>query len=47
MLVLLDADALIKLYKAGVLELASQGFECVTSSEIYHEVVLVGGARIP
>lgn len=45
MIVLLDADALIKLYKAGVLELASQGFECITSSEIYNEVVLVGGER--
>jgi hypothetical protein len=44
-IVLLDADALIKLYKAGVLELSSQAFECVTSSEIYRGAVLVGGEQ--
>ena len=42
MVLLLDADALIKLYRAGVLQHVAHTFECVIPEGIFHEVVTSG-----
>ena len=41
-LILIDADALIKLHRAGILEHTSRVFDCIIAQEIYHEVLLKG-----
>ena len=41
---LLDADALIKLNRAGVLEHVARTFECIVAEAVYHEVVTRGRA---
>ena len=45
MRLLLDADALIKLNRAGVLLLIAETFECVIPDEVYREAVINGKKR--
>jgi predicted nucleic acid-binding protein len=42
MILLLDADALIKLNRAGILGLVAEVFECIIPDEVYQEVVIKG-----
>jgi len=42
---LLDSDALIKLNRAGVLEVILEAFDCVIPAIVYYEVVTEGRAR--
>jgi predicted nucleic acid-binding protein len=42
----LDADSLIKLCKAGVLEQVAQAFQCVIPEAVYHEAVVRGKERL-
>jgi len=44
-LLVLDADGLIKLHRAEVLELIAQEFECVVPPAVYREVVTRGRER--
>ncbi len=44
-MLVLDADALIKLYKAGVLAQVAGAFECVMPRRVYDEVVTIGRER--
>lgn len=44
MQLILDADALIKLNRAGVLGQVARGFECVVPSSVFEEVVSNGRA---
>jgi hypothetical protein len=44
--VLLDADGLIKLNRAGVLSSVIEAFTCIVPSTVYHEVVTTGKARL-
>ena len=39
MVILLDADGLIKLSRAGVLEQVAQAFQCIIPDVVYHEAV--------
>lgn len=39
MVIVLDADGLIKLSQAGVLEHVAQAFQCVIPDAVYHEAV--------
>lgn len=40
--ILIDADALIKLHRAGVLERMSRAFDCIIPEMVYHEVITRG-----
>lgn len=46
MRLVLDADSLIKLCKAGVLEQVAQAFQCVIPEAVYHEAVVRGKERV-
>lgn len=46
MRLLLDADGLIKLHRAGVLAVAVRTFNCVVPQAVYEEVVVRGRARL-
>lgn len=46
MRLLLDADGLIKLHRAGVLAVALKTFDCVVPQAVYEEVVVRGRARL-
>lgn len=45
MRLILDADAIIKLNRAGILADVVQAYECLITQSIYEEVVLVGRAK--
>ena len=44
-MLILDADALIKLYKAGVLAQVTETFEYVVPRKVYEEAVTLGRVR--
>ena len=46
MQLILDADGLIKLHRAGVLEILVQSFSCVVPTAVYDEAVTTGRARL-
>ena len=46
MLLLIDADGLIKLHRAGVLTVVVSVFSCVIPQTVHHEVVTVGKERL-
>jgi rRNA-processing protein FCF1 len=45
MLVVFDADALIKLNRIGILEQVAQSFQCVIPQQVYEEAVVKGRER--
>ena len=44
MALILDANVLINLYRADILQLVFQGVECIIAAEVYEEVI-IGGRR--
>jgi hypothetical protein len=42
MLIIFDADALIKLNRVGILERVAQSFQCVIPQQVYEEAVVKG-----
>lgn len=46
MRLLLDADGLIKLHRAGVLNLVAEAFTCTVPEAVFHEVVTRGKERL-
>lgn len=46
MRLLLDADGLIKLHRAGVLDRMVRAFRCTVPEAVYHEVVTKGKERL-
>lgn len=45
-ILLLYADGLIKLHRAGVLDQVAETFSCIISEAVYHEAVTQGKARM-
>jgi hypothetical protein len=45
MTLILDTDALIKLFRAGVLEQVARAFNCIIPESVYQEAVIRGKAR--
>lgn len=46
MRLLLEADGLIKLNRARVLHQVVEAFPCTIPEAVYHEVVIIGKARL-
>ena len=46
MRLLLDADGLIKLHRAGVVSRMVKAFRCTVPEAVYHEVVTIGKERL-
>ena len=46
-MLILDADGLIKLHRAGVLELLARHYECTIPSAVYQEAVVNAGDKYP